>query len=298
MLYVNDDKLAVMYLHWQAPGKVVQNVGNPVVPSIATVRYFQPKVPIYVVDLSDCEPDWEKYPEKFNFTVIRKTPFLEGWPLPEPQPSVKTFPKYMPYRLLSKPFDALQVAHQLPEQRFLVSDTDIYWVKSLLPLPGDPRKFRSRANSGLFAFHKEETTFMGKWLSTIMQAIIDPNTMHSIHKQSSCGQEHFLEETVLRGLAQLPQKEYVWTPMPPEENYFTWGNRCNPSQIKALHVLGTYCSQLKQDRIEVIYQIQELFDIFEQMFTPQERLLIFGEKPKRLYSYMKRKEITQLMKAF
>jgi hypothetical protein len=129
-----------VYYHWfpepsdgRQPWKALR---CPIILSIATLRAADPHIPIKVL----CDADWlqwGEYPRSLNFEV-KHIPF-----------HLKHYEDKAGWKHLSRLFDLNRHA----TGTVIYSDSDVFWLKSPLPLAEDPVHFCSDGfNTGLFYY--------------------------------------------------------------------------------------------------------------------------------------------------
>lgn len=164
--------------HWWSHSedkRVCRNLSYPIILSIATLRVQNPNLSIYVIDCSDDEYDWEDYPARLDFSVIRQKSAVERvltrremWsqasgrlyagrgPLSTAIDALNDI-DILDVRMSSKPLDVWALSCLLPERYILFCDCDVFWMKPLLPLANGSDTFSiCDNNSGVYYFDKTE----------------------------------------------------------------------------------------------------------------------------------------------
>jgi hypothetical protein len=169
-LYLEDFmNRSVVYVFW---GRPFPNLSSPIL-SIATLRFFDPNVPISVIDFTG--GDWGRFPERLSFNVIKSAPkILESIDLHDTQD------QYGHYRVnnLSRPFDILSFADSAQKTLVVYSDSDIFYLQNPFPLymEDDGDFFCCKDNSGLFYFRGDNPNarrFMETWKRETIRAALD-----------------------------------------------------------------------------------------------------------------------------
>jgi len=295
MLYLRkpERNTAFFYYYWQPfQGEVFLNQYNPVLCSIATLRYFQPNIPIYVVDGSETASDWGEFVAQFKLNILhRPDHFFKKF---------ATHEQEVHQQLLSKPFEVYLAAQSVSQERIVVSDSDIFWVKDPLPLENSTTEFSMDGhNSGFWYYHKKDTKFIGLWLSLMCYAMICPEIAQLILKQSSGtgSVPYLLEENVVRLLCKMTTG---YNEISHKENHLSGfydgkyfrNRRHPPKDIKNIHVMGAWGYE---SRLENIKRIKELSKIFDVMFTEEQKRKIFGDEDVETFSY---RNIAEMKKLF
>lgn len=193
---------AVVY-HWWSfseEKKVVRNLQFPIIQSIATMRYYNPNVACYVFDYSDDDYEWDDYPKRFNFVLIKNKCFLETFvskrkicTIPEQGiyigkgPSVTAHQQlfdYLDIKLSSWILDIWELSKLIPERFIISSESDVFWINRFLYLKGDAEKIHLRSDSlGVFYFDKNSSKvadFIELWRAYISLSINDFNFRRKI----------------------------------------------------------------------------------------------------------------------
>lgn len=288
MLYLSGPQkdAAFFYYYWQPDDTPVwENSIHPIICSIATLRYFCRRVPIYVIDASPGTPNWGNYPQDFSFTVLPRKPFLSEF-----QVSWDRF-GYFSMLVCSKVFDIYLAAQAVAQRKILVSDADVFWVSNPFPFEYDRGFCTDGHNTGFWYYHKDDTKYLGMVLSLLFGSIVSSEMAQQIFQESNSGQNIFLEETVFRFLcSRVPQYNRISS----RENYLLpyFAESHNFARAKNLHILG-YMSE--RNRLFVASYITELADIFDAMFPPTQRKEIFGVRPETTYSCRDPKAMLELL---
>jgi len=129
---------AVVYYWWDnyedSPHK---NLRVPIVLSIATLRAQNPHIPIYVMDCSEKQLNWNEFSDSLNFKVV---------------PWKMSFPEH---HFMSRMMDIQTFVQQISEDEIIYCDSDVFWLRNPLPFFESPDLFCSnRHNNGFFYFDK------------------------------------------------------------------------------------------------------------------------------------------------
>jgi hypothetical protein len=177
----NENNKHVIY-HWWNDNiniKPYEDLRNPVVLSIATLRSFHKKIPITILDVSDFErpkEDWVEFQKALNFQVVKTKTSIDT-----------SSPRY--WKVCSKVSDISKNIQFLKEDNIIFVDSDIFFVKPILPLSYEDHlvdKFCCLPyNTGFFYFnHKLEKNqkVLEIWNETIVEALKNENFYEELHK--------------------------------------------------------------------------------------------------------------------
>jgi hypothetical protein len=116
---------AIIY-HWWSDNDapVVNNLSDPVIFSIIGVRHFHKDIPIYVLDVSQTDKEWQNYPDLLNFEVIKR---------PAPLKKLKSL-KLQP--VASRIWDINWLSNRIAENKIIFCDSDVFWTNPIFPLIG------------------------------------------------------------------------------------------------------------------------------------------------------------------
>ena len=129
---------AIVYHYWNdGDFAIFEDLQNPVLVSIATLRGHDKNIPIYVIDASDNPKDWDVFPEILNFKVFKQTPTIPlvntpGLGLYRGKDIIGS------YKLLSRPFDIDAISKIVDEEILVHVESDIFWLRPLLPIQKNP----------------------------------------------------------------------------------------------------------------------------------------------------------------
>jgi hypothetical protein len=156
---------AIIY-HWWSDNDapVVNNLSDPVIFSIIGVRHFHKDIPIYVLDVSQTDKEWQNYPDLLNFEVIKR---------PAPLKKLKSL-KLQP--VASRIWDINWLSNRIAENKIIFCDSDVFWTNPIFPLIGlenDPelKQFHCGMNNGLFYYDKNSDVSRRVWHKTEELAI-------------------------------------------------------------------------------------------------------------------------------
>lgn len=160
-------KLALIYYYWNDSKKneVWRDLENPIIPSIATFRSNNTQIPIYVIDCSNQYCDWSYFPFKLKFEVVRQAPYFGH------DPSYGLTSNIM--KLFSRAYDVPMFAEKLDENLIAFCDSDIFWIKDLLPLPHINGFYCNKLNNGFYYYSKGDDAnhFFSFWQQTIKEGL-------------------------------------------------------------------------------------------------------------------------------
>lgn len=177
-VFPNDPSQYAVVYQWWTPfkrAKVAAIHTLPILASIATLRYYCPEVAIYIIDYSPNQDDWQDYPERFGFEIVRQRCGLAEIAFRYAKMPVQgSVPKedriFMEH--LSRPIDLWNFAHKIDRRYIIYSDSDIFWRASCLPVKKESNFIHCRdENSGVIYFDKESpnaTTFFEVWSGLAM----------------------------------------------------------------------------------------------------------------------------------
>jgi hypothetical protein len=249
--------VAVVYHWWDMSDTPVQRSSFPIIPAIASLRAVNKKVPIYVLDSSGFTKNWNGYPEKYDFYVVK-------WPF-----EVRN---YMDLgenandTSLSILMDVWKFSTQwLKEGIIVYCDTDTFWLEDALPVNHlSSNQVSFGAESGVICFNKKEVKIERFFELYKAYAIT------ALHNEQFCRQVSTLAGSPLRVpraptlnrknlLAALENERPYWfNKLPPR--YSTGWGMGEVASPKMLHV-----SDLKmQNPGECLALIQELYDNIER----------------------------------
>jgi hypothetical protein len=170
---------AVIYHYWKDNRDATpcyQDLANPVVVSIATLRFHHPTVPVYVIDISDRPGDWGPFPNILRFKVIRQAPSLPLYYKGTHDHRDQSLNiSYNTFKYCSSTFDVTGLADTITQDTILFSDSDIFYLKHLNPLPKD----RFCCRSGFVGYYYYNKTvlkvrkFIELWKACIIKGITD-----------------------------------------------------------------------------------------------------------------------------
>jgi len=162
-----------IYSYWTDLEKVISDKRCSVIPSIATLRHLTDD-PICVIDYSNS--NWENYPSRFNFRVIKKTPCLEG------HINLQEFNK----KTLSRTFDVWNEACKSGISKIVAIDADIFWLSNFDCNFDKINFFKGPVyvNTGCYTFNLNDSKFFEKALEITQQFLSDKKFLSKI--QAEC----------------------------------------------------------------------------------------------------------------
>lgn len=158
---------AILY-HWWGEKEdppPYANLRAPILISIATFRYRNPYIPIFVLDISETPQDWHYYPKLLNFNVVPWTPHLSHY-------------SYRPgWKHLSRLYDVAEFGSRLDEDQIMYVDSDAFCLKEVFPTAFQEDGFCfNNWNSGFFYYNKNHSfRFFEIFKSFTMTALNDDN---------------------------------------------------------------------------------------------------------------------------
>jgi hypothetical protein len=256
--------------------KVSKDFKNPVIQSIASLRHWSKDVAISVLDVSDCEVDWELYNHHFNFYVHKVNHPLKNLE----NNLVHVDGASIFSKRLSRPIALYEYASYVKEDLIVSCDANLFWIKDPFPLSGDHfNKFCSNNNSGLWYYNKNVTKchdFMHTWNTLCAFVMTNYLMCDRVHK--TIGRNSIDERACMNFVQHRFPELYSFNPI--EENcsfYNTLNENIDVNKIKALHVSSSsfkYCCNEKA--LACIY-IKELREITDKMFGVDDMRYVFGD---------------------
>lgn len=239
---------ALVYHWWNDAGiRVINDQRNPILQSIATIRFFETDLPIYVIDISKAENDWENYPEMLNINIVKKQSYFHN-----------EKHNHLSLNLLSRIWDICDI--DIPQDALIFTDSDVFWLKPILPLLGlsqDPNLdyFHCKSNNGVFYYRRDSTRakdVIKHWKEKCLKCKNDPTHLNDIYKKLAFDKNKFkLQDEVLINTVQKNYPE-LFIKIKSEENNIIFSPCQTPKNIHAIASL----SGLKRSRI--IGLIEEL----------------------------------------
>lgn len=273
---------AFIYWYFNHNGILVRDDrNNPIIPSIASLRYWNPSIDIFVIDVSKAENDWEDYPEQFRFKVIKQDSVYHNIY------QKSDFLGPVSLELLGKTHDVWSLCQTLGHERFAVLDSDLFWMQDPLPLYGGDKVdfyISSDGNTGFYYHHKDAEDFVYLWRGLNNMAVYEEKFRKMISQKSK--HKPIQEEAVFNYAA----AEFGCTlrRCPITENYttscYSWeGRRRHVQDIKVLHILTKNCP--KFNNVAIVQSITEIRLMMEKMFDPKQYKFIFKNDPLADVSY-------------
>jgi hypothetical protein len=185
----------VVYHWWseESDAPPVDNLRTPVLHSIASLRAVDKTIPIYILDGSKKPQNWHYWSSSLRFQVIPiKFAYEEEY---ADKPG---------YRNLSRIEDLWNA--NIPENKVIYSDADVFWIRSPRPLAFDGSKFAfNKFNSGFFYYDRTSPAvhrFHRLWHAYVTTALNDENFRILSRQYTDYREWYFvLDETVLTYMA-------------------------------------------------------------------------------------------------
>lgn len=159
---------AVIYHYWNDNNSQRwQDLANPVVLSIATLRAQDSDVAIYVIDISDKAGDWGSYPGKLGFRVVTQPPSI---PI-DHHPSISR----NTLKFCSSIFDVTGLADRIDDTNIVFADSDLFFLK---PLELDFGECFHCRDGYVGHYYYDKTVprireFLDTWRRCILSGIVD-----------------------------------------------------------------------------------------------------------------------------
>ena len=273
MIFYRPDSIAVVYWYFKhnIPILVSLDKRNPIIPSIASLRRLIPDIPIYVVDVSNVENEWEDYPAKFNFTVTRK--LFKFWRYKFQNDYGNTSRE-----LLSKVYDCDELAAGLEEKYVAVVDSDLFWVQppDLEVEDGFYINHNKWANSGLYLYNKDNEV-IHLWKAINRLALEDREFRIDVLRGTTY--DYIQEEATIQYILNMYRPRVK--PLTARHNFlssyyfYQLVKKVNLDRVTALHLLGMNAPE--GNCLEVAYSITEIRHAMKEMFSERRFRQIFGE---------------------
>lgn len=276
--------MKAVFYHWwgySSDADPLKNLREPIILSIATLRYHNPSIPIYVLDLSDSPTDWNGLDKLLNFRVEPISPHLR-----------EHYSDKVGWRNLSRMFDLHRLQNKVPENEIIYIDCDIFFLKDILPLDCSLDRFCfNRFNSGFFYYDKNSAAyrrFIELFEAYATTALNDENFRHVTNQFGSNNDYFVLDETLLYYM-QVKHRE-LFNFMPPTEHFLAY-EEAELSKVKTFHLnsvmvtnpVAKRTQEEKHSRGLVCLMIRELYKAasavlgsrFEDVFTKEEKETFF-----------------------
>lgn len=288
------NKWSFIYWYFNHDGIEVWNdQKNPVIPSIASLRYWQPRLPIYVIDVSKKKNIWGDYPRQFGFEVISQNSVYTDIPRHESK-----FFGPVSHELLGKTNDVWFFASKLNSEYYAVLDSDLFWVQNPLPLKGSGTKqfwMSLDTNTGFYYYHKDASDFiylwrglnnLAFWEEEFRKKVCDFTKHEVVQEESVCG--YAMSKFGKCAIGQYPFEENFAT-----SNY-AWPERHkHAANAKVLHILSKHCPKL--NNLVVAQSVIEIREIMQKMFSEGQYKEIFKDKPLANVSYKNPLEMKKIL---
>lgn len=269
---------AVAYHWWslESDSPPHQNIRVPIIGSIATLRAVDKTIPIYVLDCSDHDVDWHGYDKFLNFKIIKTQFFL------------KDYRHRNGWQNLSRIFDLRRT--EIPEKILLYSDSDVFWIKSPLPLEKSPNKFCfNGTNSGLFYFDKtspDVAQFFNLFEAFTITALND-ESFRIITRQYT-GQIPFfvIDEQVLTYMHVKMRELFNTLDIPEHFTLYNVTQHTDLSKLKNLHLHAVIVEnplevidwKKRWNRGATLIFIQELYDLMNSILSETQVQSMFDHQ--------------------
>lgn len=283
---VDTQEYALVYHWWNNTPNVkpYQDLSNPVILAIATARAYNPKITIYVIDISFIErplEDWGDFPKTLSFTIIPRK-ILMNCGLPNCNP------------LCSRVWDVWDACQKdIPKNNILFTDADVFWLKDMFPLEmsnqGKLNYFHChKNNTGVWYFDKR-SPFVKEvfciWKGIMALAMVDNAFHEEIKTLLPSAREGFFQEEIAFSYLLLTYPRYYHS-LSIRENFLVYELRHRTpeelSRVKCLHCLR---SVMGNQRGRACYYLKELSDAIHSTLTSEQMKLIFDDfKPTKVCS--------------
>ena len=243
---------AVVY-YWWANNDLFpwQDLANPIIWSIATLRFVNQDIAVYVVDVSDRPHDWGDLPSLLRFEVIHTKSLFRP----------TNVDKRLLVGLMAKIFDISEAVYLIPEQKVIVCDADILWLKNPLPLAmekdGELDHLYASGNTGVWYFDKENPEakmVLDLWRTTSEMTVKYPCFIDVVQKIVPV--PGINEEVMMSFVTRSMQLGH---PIPLHENFLFREFAAHPARIlvaKNLHVMGHICGR---HRGRIAFLLEEFY---------------------------------------
>ncbi len=233
---------ALIYHWWTECDRAEDDVSNPLIFSIASVRAYNKFIPIYVINLSSKRIDWGVYPKKLNFKVYnKKSKFPEN--------------SYYQSKLMSRVFDINEVSRLIPESDILFCDSDVFWIKDPLPLMNEMSLFNCNSNNGVFYYRKTSKAamnFLLEWQRDIDKTINNHEFRIEILSNFGFSLNFNIHDELVMRYTQLRHFD-LYESIPLVENNIIFTPIVDPKNV---HIIRAFVGM--QNRLKVAKYIQEV----------------------------------------
>jgi len=271
---------ALIYTYWHNDAKdPARDMYSPIIPSIATFRYFHKDVPIYVIDME--HSDWGNWPNRLNFKVVQR-----DWILKKSESRMRKPQNADLYpQMLSRPEALLWLMNNIPENIIIHADSDTIFMKHIFPLFGDLSKISMTQNIGLFYFDKRESQsqrFMETWASMCIAGCHSPVIRDEVIQVAHPCPPIFHEEAVSKYI--LKKFDFKFSKWSNYENWhLIWFHELSENAdidwrlIKMIHLNyhGVQSEIPRERRGKFFIAIKEPKDVMNEIFTAEEMQHIF-----------------------
>ena len=252
---IEDLGVAVVYHWWDMTDTPIHRSSSPVIPAIASLRAVNNKVPIYVLDSSGFNRNWQGFPEKYDFYVVK-------WPF-----EVRNFMDMgndINDMSLSVMLDVWKFSKEMLKEGIIVyCDTDTFWFEDALPTEYiSTNQVSLGANNGIMCYNKHEAKverFFDLYKAYTVTALHNESffkTVVSLAGGSRISKNPILNRTNMFA-AMLKERPYWFSPLP--NRYAAGWQLGDVASPKMVHV-----GDLRmQNRGDALVLFRELFDNIE-----------------------------------
>jgi hypothetical protein len=241
-----------------------------IISSIATVRYWDFNMPVWVIDVSEEEQVWGDYPDFLNFKVIRSNYHLKHL---AHQVDFKKFDG-LQLRLLSKPLTTYHLGLSLQEPTIASIDADIFFLKnpkSYLKHKKDEPLAVGR-NTGYWRFNKENpktANAIWLWNEYCVKVCTDYNMFKEVQKVTY--RKCINEEAIINYIFNTGKGKNLFINPDKWENFLIW-DLTNPnvdtSKIAGLHAIQTAFLSHGLYRGKICLLIREIREMLTSVLGP------------------------------
>lgn len=262
----------IVYHWWNCRGEEVwEDMNNPLLLSIATLRGFNMDIPIYVIDAGSNGRAWREFPQTLNFKV-----FHTGGPtIPLlPDQSFGLEPQF--YRLLSRPFDIDCCLPRVRQDVICSCESDIFWLGNPLPIPGDFMRFNFNLhNSGFYYYSRRDPSamqFLSLWKHHILKGMADKD--HRAKIREAYPHNQFQDEAVMFYLARISPSlvksisRCYNTVYESDKNFSDYY-----FDVKNLHFVS---AKFPRNRAMIALMVDKFYESIRRVMSREQLSLIFG----------------------
>lgn len=276
------ESITLVYHWWSdySDVKPYQDLRNPIIASIATLRAHNKDLPINVIDVSDQHKDWGDFPKILNFQVIKSKPKID-------------LRLHKSSKLCSRVWDVWEFAQQSKYDNFLFTDSDIFWLKDPFPLTqchdGNIDKFYCNSNTGVWYFNKNSqitSEVFRLWKFIISRVLINDEDFWKelCEKVPSAIDGRPFQDEVAFGylITQYPE---LYKSIDFDENYAIYRLLNDDPLLDHVKCLHGLASVLGSKRGLICLILKELKSSIKKIFTKEQIKTVFdGEYWEQEYS--------------